>query len=78
MTVNVLPAAVIVPDLGDGELLDEKLKPTVPFPAPGDPEVTVIQPALLDAVHGHDAVAVTENEPDPAPADLLTDVGLIE
>lgn len=37
--------------------------PTVPFPEPLAPEVTVIQDAELDAVHAHPVVVVTLTEP---------------
>lgn len=77
-TVKVLPAAVIVPDRGLAELLAAKPYATVPFPDPDEPDVTVIHAALLDAVHGQEAVAVTENEPDPPLGEALADVGLME
>jgi hypothetical protein len=37
----------------------------VPLPVPEAPEVTVIQPAVLTAVHAQLAVVVTATLPDP-------------
>lgn len=57
----------------------EAESPTVPFPVPLAPDVTVSHGALLIAVHPHAAPAVTATElmtPPPAATGWL--VGLIE
>ena len=52
---------------------------TEPFPAPADPEVTVIHAALLEDVHAQPAVVVTAIPgPAPPPAPIVTVAGLIE
>jgi hypothetical protein len=51
VTVNVAPAIVSVPVRGEATVLAATLKPTVPSPDPVAPLVTVIQGALLAAVH---------------------------
>jgi hypothetical protein len=51
VALNVCPAMVIVPSRVVGPVLPANVQPTVPLPVPGVPEVTVIHPALLTAVH---------------------------
>ena len=49
--------------------LGSNRKPTVPFPLPLAPEVTVIHEALVAPVHAHPAGAVTPTDPVPPRAD---------
>ena len=58
VTVNVSPAIVSVP-MRALPVLEATLKPTLPFPFPLAPAVTVIHGALLDAVHAHPALVET-------------------
>jgi hypothetical protein len=72
VTVNVVPAIVIVPLWALVPVLAAALKATVPLPVPLAPEVTVSQDVLLlTAVHAHAAPAVTATLPVPpaAPSD---------
>ena len=71
VTVNVWPAAVMVPVLAL-PLFADTTYPTVPLPLPL-PETREIQLALLDAVHAQPLADVTEMLPDPpdVPADAL-------
>ena len=79
MTVNVVPAIVMVPLWVPVVVLAAALKATVPLPVPLAPDVTVSQDVLLlTAVQAHVAPAVTVTEPVPPaePSDWL--VGAIE
>ena len=67
VTVKVCPSIVSVPLRAVPELA-ATLNDTEPFPFPLAPEATVIQEALLTAVHAHPAAVVTEAEPLPRPA----------
>jgi len=67
VTVNVCPAIVSVP-VRCGPELDPMLKVVVPFPLPDAPVCTVMNAALLDALHVQPAPAVTLLLPDPLPA----------
>jgi hypothetical protein len=75
--VNVCPATVIVPVRAVPVLFATE-KFTAPLPLPGVPEVIVIHPSLLMAVHPQPAPAVTLTA--PGPPDSVKDwlVGLIE
>jgi hypothetical protein len=50
---------VNVPDLGAAEGAADALKETAPFPVPLEPELIVIQSALLTAVHAQLGEVVT-------------------
>ena len=64
MTVNVVPAIVMVPLWVPVVVLAAALKATVPLPVPLAPDVTVSQDVLLlAAVHAHVAPAVTATLP---------------
>jgi hypothetical protein len=72
VTVNVVPAIVIVPVWAVVVALAAALNATVPLPVPLAPEVTVSHDVLLlTAVQAHVAPAVTVTEPVPpaAPSD---------
>jgi hypothetical protein len=72
VTVNVCPPTVSVPLRGVALALAVALNPTVPFPLPLAPLVTVSQDvSLLTPVHAHPAGAVTAVE--PAPPSATTD-----
>lgn len=73
-TVKTCPAMVNVPVREPPELLPTEYV-TLPFPEPLNPDVTVIQPAVLDAVQLHPAPAVTEILPVPPPDPILEFVG---
>ena len=75
VTVNVLPAAVIVPVLAL-PLFGDTTYPTVPLPLPL-PEPMEIQLTLLEAVHAQPLADVTEMLPDPPAAVGFAPVGLI-
>lgn len=66
VTVKVWPPTVIVPVLS-GPVFAETLNPMFPLPVPLKPDVTVIHPALAEAVHGHVGPTLTEKEPVPEP-----------
>ena len=66
VTLNVVPAIVSVPLRLEAPVLAATLNATVPFPDPDAPLVTVIQEALLAAVHGHPVATVTVLLPLPA------------
>ena len=71
VTVNVLPAAVIVP-LRAAPVLAATLNATVPLPPPDPPLAIVIHAAFEAAVHAHvpaDAVTAIEPLPPPSPID---------
>ena len=65
MIVTVLPAIVSVALRAVVEVFAAIEKPTVPFPEPGLPLVTVIHEALLAAVHEQPLVDVTPTDPVP-------------
>ena len=66
MTVNVVPAIVMVPLWVLVAVLAAALKATVPLPVPLAPEVTVSQDVLLlTPVQAHVAPAVTVTLPVP-------------
>jgi hypothetical protein len=54
VTVNARPPIVSVP-VRDAPVLVPTVNPTEPLPVPLKPDVTVIQAALLAAVHRHPA-----------------------
>jgi hypothetical protein len=64
LIVNVSPAMVSVPDR-DPPLCFAALNETFPLPLPLEPPVTLIQSALLAAVHVQPAAAVTPTVPEP-------------
>jgi hypothetical protein len=64
VTVKVCPAAVSVP-LRAAPVLAAIEKPTVPFPVPLAPDVTVIKLALLVAVQPQVEVVITFTVPEP-------------
>src|SRR5258706_9333885 len=68
VTVKVWPPMVSVPVLGAADVRADALKETVPFPAPLEPALIVIQSALLTAVHAQfgEVVTFTDRLP-PAP-----------
>jgi len=70
--VTVCPATVTVPDR-EGPLSGATVSETVPDPVPFAPDVTVIQSALLAAVHGQPADDVIERVrvPPDAPTESL-------
>lgn len=68
VAVNVWPAIVAVPDRVVVAVFAAMLRLTVPLPEPLAPPVTVIQDALLPAVHEHPAGAVTLTVPVPPAA----------
>ena len=65
--VNVLPAMVRVPVLAVPVVFACTANPTGPLPVPVAPEETLIQDALLLAVHEHPAVVKTFTDPLDAP-----------
>ena len=70
-TVNVVPAAVIVP-VRAAPVFAETVKPTDPFPIPDAPLAIAIQPAFDAALHVHEAAeAVMAIDPDPPVSDRL-------
>lgn len=75
VTVKVAPAIVSVPVRAAVDVLPATLNATVPFPVPAAPAVTVIQEALLEAVHAHPVPAVTEALPLPPAATTERPVG---
>ena len=79
MTVNVLPAATIVPVRALPPVLAATVNATVPLPVPACPAVMVIQPALVDAVHAQVvADAVTAIDPVAAASPTFCEAGEIE
>ena len=76
-TVTVRPAIVIVPVRPAPPLAATEYA-AEPLPDPVAPLVIVIQLALLDAVHGHPASALTLTAPDEAPAPTEIDGGSTE
>ncbi len=71
VTVNVVPAIVMVPVRVEATVFAATLKPTVPLPEPVAPLVTVIQGALLPAVHAQPVATVTLLV--PVPPDAVND-----
>lgn len=70
-TVNVFPAAVIVP-VRAAPVFAATLNATVPLPVPDAPLEIVIHPAFDAAVHAHVAAeAVTAKDPDPPASPTL-------
>jgi hypothetical protein len=63
-TVNVCPAMVIVP-LRAAPVFKAAVNPTVPFPVPAAPLVTVIHASLLTAVQAHAFAVLTPTFPEP-------------
>ena len=51
---------------------------TLPLPLPVAPDVTVIQGALLVAVHAHPEPLVTADDPGPPPDAIDCDVAWME
>jgi hypothetical protein len=79
LTVKVSPAAVIVPERGDVDVLAATLNGTVPFPFPLVAPVSVIQLGAFDvAVHAHPLATLTPTLPvaAPAPTDWLPAVNV--
>jgi len=73
--ITICPATVTVPDR-DGPFSDATFSVTVPDPVPFAPDVTVIQSALLAAVHGQpaDDVIETVRVPPDAPTESVVGV----
>jgi hypothetical protein len=79
VTVNVFPAATIVPVRELVPVLAETANATVPLPVPDCPDVMLIHAALVVAVHAQLPVdAVTAIEPDAPVSATLWDGGEIE
>jgi hypothetical protein len=76
--VNVDPAIVSEPVRLVVAVFALKLNPTVPVPEPEAPDVRLIQPLLLAAVHAHPAAVVTVLLPEPAVAATDWPAGDIE
>jgi hypothetical protein len=70
VTVNAPPAIVSVP-VRAAPVFAATLNATEPFPVPEAPAVTVIQVALLAAVHPHVLAADTDTVPVPPAAATL-------
>ena len=71
VTVNARPPIVSVP-VRDAPAFAPTVNPTEPFPVPFEPDVTVIQPALLAAFHRHPAWVDTATAvPAPPAATML-------
>ena len=77
-TVNVWPAAVIVPLRAPPEF-GAAANCTDPGPFPLAPDVTLIHPAFATAVHAHDAFVLTLNDAPPPAAGIAGElVGAME
>jgi len=76
-TVNVCPAAVIVPLRAAPEFWAAE-NCTVPGPLPLAPDVTLIHPAFATAVHAHERLVFTVNDAAPPAAGTVCDVGEME
>lgn len=72
-TVNVWPAAVIVP-LRLAPEFGAAANCTDPGPFPLAPDVTLIHPALATAVHAHDAFVFTLNDAPPPAAGIACEL----
>lgn len=68
VTVNVAPAIVRVPVRVDATVCGATLNPTVPFPDPLPPLVTLIQGSLLAALHEQPVASATAALPLPPDA----------
>jgi hypothetical protein len=77
VTVNVWPAMVMVP-VRALPTFATTLNPTEPLPVPLAPAVTMIQFALLLAVHVQPAPADTATFPVPPRTAIAAELGLIE
>jgi hypothetical protein len=78
VTVNVWPAAVMVPVRWLVEPFAPTEYVTVPLPVPAAPPSTTIHDSLLTAVHPHPSPAVTPNDAPVTPADPVdAPIGLI-
>ena len=75
VTVKVCPPIVTVPVRKASVALIATLSATAPLPVPVAPAVTVIQAALLAAVHAHPVVPVTATDTGPPVALALWLVG---
>lgn len=75
MIVTVCPATVSVPLRGLPAGFASTVNATVPLPVPFVPLVIVIQPALLEAVHAHALLVVTDAVDEPPAAGMLCGVG---
>jgi hypothetical protein len=75
--VNVCPPIVSVA-VRAAPLFADTLNAMTPLPLPDAPCVTVIQAALLTAVHEHPAAVVSDTVPLPCPGPTLRLVGEIE
>jgi hypothetical protein len=75
VTETSIPAMLIVP-VREGPVFAAAVKPTVPFPFPLAPLVTVIQPASLTAVQLQPDVVATENVELPPPTSIERLVGV--
>jgi hypothetical protein len=79
VTVNVFPAATMVPVRALVPVLAATVNATVPSPVPDWPLVMLIHGALVVAVHVHDAAdALTLIEPDPPLSATFCEPGEIE
>jgi hypothetical protein len=77
VTVKVWPAIVTVP-VRSAPVFAVRLRRTDPFPVPVAPDVTVMNAALLVAVHAQPAPAVTVTVPWAAAGPMFASVGEIE
>ena len=77
VTVNVFPAAVIVPVRESELAFAAAVKPAEPLPDPVAPEVIVIHVSVVAAVQLQPVGAVTVIVPVPPPATTDCDVGKI-
>jgi hypothetical protein len=76
VTVNVVPAAAIVPVRALVPVLGETVNVTVPLPVPDCPPVMLIQATLVVAVQAQLAAdAVTAIEPEPPVSAMFCDDG---
>ena len=73
--MKVFPPIVSVPVRVVATPFTSTENAVVPLPEPDPPLVTVIQVALLTAVHPHPVAAVTAVEPDPPLAFIASDAG---
>ena len=73
--MNVRSAIVNVPVRSLPVAFAATVKLTVPFPVPLDPLLTVIQAALLTAVHVQPACVVTETAPVPPALSIEVFIG---
>ena len=69
-TMNVCPPTTTVPARNPPVALAATLSDTVPVPVPVAPDVTVIQLALLVAVHAQPVVPVTAIDTGPPAAEI--------